>query len=269
MKKTTYCLITLLIGLFIFVFLYAMSQNREEEHLTIGVMLPHPIRCAEPITEIDFSMPNDASIAARIFSGLDIELTDSVDSPVLLIDSIYTKYVHTAVDDNILKIDVRLTDTSKKLNNVKSVTIIYPSQNFHPSSIKLIMPKWPLSRITSTHGILVITGLDVNNLQLYQNDILKMTDCHIDSAFFKLGGYARTRFKDCEINFMSLEMDDSFIKIDCCDSTSVIHKLDFKPVKNIKTDIYLNTANIDTLLWNRNDSAQITLRTKHPITIVK
>lgn len=262
MKKTTYAITALLIAIFMFVVIYVPITDHRTVSLTMGELYPYPIDYTEEIDEINLSVPNDASPFAKLFNGLEIEISDSLERPILLVDSIYRQFINVDTEENRMLLSVHPSEMEEP-QNIREIIV---NAN---SSLKIMLPEWTLKKITTTHAKLSVSGLDSDHLQIYCNDHLIMTDCHIDSAFFTLGGYAKCMLKDSEINFMQLDMEDNFIKIDCCDSSAVIHKLDFKPLKNVKTDVYLNPANIDTLIWNRNDSAQLTIRTKHPITLIK
>lgn len=261
MKKTTYAIIALSVVAILSIVIYVPVRDEHTRPLSVGELRPYPIGHTDGIDEIDFSMPNDDSILARIFSGVEVEISDTLSQPVLVVDTLYRQFVDVDIEGSRMMLSMKL-GAPMQIN----IREIYVAST---SSLKIMLPPWPLRKISSTHAKMSITGLDTDRLQLFCNDNLYLTDCRIDSAFFTLGGYAKCRFKESEINFMRLNMEDNFLKIDCCDSSAVIHKLDFKPLRNVKTDVYLNPANIDTLVWNRNDSAQLTLRMKHPIIIQK
>ncbi|MDE6556236.1 MAG: hypothetical protein K2K55_04655, partial [Duncaniella sp.] len=135
--------------------------------------------------------------------------------------------------------------------------------------IKLTLPKQPLSRISSTLRFIGIKGLQTGKLTLFSNHDLDLDNCQIDSLMLTASGSAKMKFKDSLVGYMRLRMEDNFLKINCCDSTGLIRKLDFITREGKKTDLYLNDANIDTLKWNPEKPTQLTIRTKHPINIVK
>lgn len=267
MKKTTYYIIGLvfvIIMTLICVTLYKVkSLSSHDFRPAICVV---PLETRERIDEVEFSSRDHTLEKDYLFYSISVELSDSIERPYLTIDSIFRKYVDISVRDNRLKLDIVHDPANEPQEKIERMINI---SAYYDQVIKIYLPRHPLTRISSTFGRLEISGLDTGKLTMFSNDHLNLENCHIDSLLLTAGGYAKMKFKDSTINYMRLHMEDNFIKINCCDSTALIKKLDFIACEGIKTDVYLNQANIDTLRWDPPQPTQLTVRIKNPINIVK
>lgn len=268
MKKTSYFLICLVI-----VVIATLAAITFYKIKSISGSNIKPAECniilspQGPIDEVEFSSKPKSTVEEYLLNnGVCIEMTDSVDRPVITVDSIFRDYINIRLTDNRLKLDV-----SRDLSNEPKARIheMLTICSYYDQSIRLVMPRHPLSRISSTFGMLEIRNLDTKKLTLFSNDRLFLTDCHIDSLILTAGGNAKMNFRDSAIDYMKLSMEDNFLKINCCDSSTLIKKVDFIARGNIKTNVFLNEANIDTFRWDPPEPTQLTVRIKHPINIVK
>lgn len=267
MKKTSYFLICLIIALLAVIASMAIYEIRSTKiysgTYTSSII---PLEVDEPINEVEFSMNIPKDMEPFFFSGVKIEINDSVEKPRLEVDSLIKKYINTRFYDKRLKVEVTMDEFDETREKMANIMIAGIRSSW---PLRLVLPPSPLHRISSTFGGIKITGLETDKLSLFSNDHLEMTDCHIDSLIQSAGGDAKLTFKDSSIEYMRLSMEDNFIKINCCDSSSLIKKVDFIARENIKTNVFLNEANIDTFRWDPAHATQLTVRIKHPINIVK
>lgn len=273
MKKTTYFIIGLVLVIILTLTcltLYKVRSLSLPEYKTSLCIIPletkEMVETQEKIEEVEFSSKNHSLDKDYLFYTISVVLNDSIEHPYLTIDSIFRKYLDISVRDGRLKLDIIKDPASEPQNKIQemiNVSILYDNV------IRLYLPRHPLTRVSSTFGRLEINGLDTKKLTMFSNDHLNLDNCHIDSLLLTAGGYAKMKFKDSTIDYMRLHMEDNFIKINCSDSTALIKKLDFIACEGIKTDVFLNQANIDTLRWDPPHPTQLTVRIKNPINIVK
>lgn len=267
MKRTSYIIICLVI---VIIITLACATAYKVKSLSLPDISPSlcviPLDIDEKIDEVEFSSTNHSLYKDYLFYAISVELSDSTERPYFTIDSIFRKYVDISVRDNRLKLDIVNEPMNEPRRRIEEMMQISSHYNH---VIRLYLPHHPLTRISSTFGRLEINGLDTRKLTMFSNDHLNLDNCNIDSLILTAGGYAKMKFKDSTIDYMRLQMEDNFIKINCSDSTALIKKLDFIACEGIKTDVYLNEANIDTFRWDPPHPTQLTVRIKHPINIVK
>lgn len=267
MKRSSYfiiCLVLVIVAALACVTVYKVrSLSVPDVSPSLCVI---PLDTHERIEEVEFSSINHSLYKDYLFYAISVELSDSTERPYFTIDSIFRKYVDISVRDNRLKLDIINDPMNEPRRRIEEMIQI---SSRYDHVIRLYLPRYPLARISSTFGRLEINGLDTKRLTMFSNDHLNMDNCHIDSLFLTAGGYAKMKFKDSVIDYMRLHMEDNFIKINCCDSSALIRKLDFIACEGIKNDVFLNEANIDTLRWDPPHPTQLTVRIKHPINIVK
>ena len=265
MKRTTYIIIGLMLaGLVGLVGLtsYIVRTHSAKEVKTTECIVP--LEFDSPIEEIEFLSRIELD-NGNMFSRISVEMSDSVESPYWIIDSLIRNYVDVSVMDHRLKIEM----VDEPLNGVgDKLDMMLNLYTYYNNNITLRLPSLPLKSISSDTGM-KICGLNTGKVKMYSRDHLNLYNCKIDSLMLTAKGTAKLTFKDSAIDYMRLHLNSNMLKIDCCDSTTLIRKLDFIARKGKKTDVYLNKANIDTLRWNQTDVSQLTLRMRQPINIVK
>ena len=262
MKKTTYILVSLaVLGLAASIIPTIIAYGNREE-FTTGHHRPCELGISEPISEVALSVLNKETHLAQMFNGLDIAISDTVVSPQLCVDSIFLRYLTTDFNNGKLSISLTLSDFKDKIVSISK-------RPKGPHSVRLTLPGNTLRNVATDYGRLSIRGLDTESLTLCIGSRLTLENCHIDSAFITTREYTKTKFKECSFEYMKIALKDNYIKIDCCDSTSLIKKLDLEPSEHLKTDLDLNEANIDTFRLDNDSRAKVNIRIKYPANLTK
>lgn len=265
MKRTTYIIIGLILTVLVGVAALSYFKMREySEREVSSSPCRLPLELDGTIEEVEFSSRH-AIYHDLIFNSIVIEMNDSVRNPYLTIDSLFRDYIDVSVLDHRLKLEMLsdpLDGDGDKSEMMLNLCIDYKNK------ITLYLPRLPLKSVTSD-APMRIRSLETDKIIMYSDGHLDLDSCRIDSLMLTAKGGAKLKFRDSAIDYMRLRLNSNFVKIDCCDSTAIIRKLDFTARKGKKTDVYLNQANIDTLRWDQTDVSQLTLRMRQPINIVK
>lgn len=258
MKKSSYLIILLVITIIGLSALLPHIIVDKKQELKTGIPISTVIDGdSSQIREIAITTKDSALIFTDLFKRLEVAVSDSIPAPIVTVDSAFCQFITPVLSGGRLQLQIS--------SNGKTISMISVKKR---SVIQLSLPVTCISYITSPFEQLEINGLDTHALRISGGRKLLMDNCNVSNISFFADVNLKINLSECNLNHASINTNGHSAKISC-DSTSLIHYLDFINQSDSKTELNLSEANVDTARWVQNGSGKLTLRLKKTITIIK
>lgn len=258
MKKSSYLIILLVIAAIGLSAILPIIIVDKKQDLKTGVPISTAIDGdSSPIREIAITTKDSGLIFTDLFKRLEIAVSDSIPAPIVTVDSAFCQFITPVLSGGQLQLQIS--------SNGKTITMISVRKR---AVIQLSLPVSCIFDITSPFEQLAINGLDTHALRISGGRKLLMDNCNVNDISIFADADIKIKLSECHLNHASINMGGHSARISC-DSTSLIHYLNFINQSDSKTELNLYEANVDTARWVQNGSGKLTLRLKNPITIIK
>ncbi len=263
MKRTTYIMIGALVAGFLCVTAfcaYILSHRVELRQIDLG---GEPAQIELPAFA---NLEVDTRIKGRVtymgdLKGVAVEERDSLAAPYLLTIDAHKECIKPVMNGDTLNLIVNFNAIADTINSANVI-------NFSDEGswlVKVVVPKGSLRSIKNYWHSLSLKDFDAKALSIKTDNRLNLTSCRIDSLYCR-SRIERLKFDKSSVGYMLMTSAPYDGKIDCCDGSGEIGRLEIKAHNSCDMD--LSKANVRSLVWiPEKESAQLHIRNNGPYEI--
>lgn len=277
MKRTTYIMLGAFIAGFILigaVCLFFISHQVPEAEYDRSSIISEETNIStveEPIAD-QFShiVYQNVTEGRRIitFKGLTVQMSDTVDAPVLHTVSSSEKIIDMTVRNDTLFLTADLSSLNDSLMKVPKLKRLINNMGLTTLPLSVILPQgMKLGSVTNRSNSVWLNDIRASRLNIRTGSDLTLDGCDIDTLRYYGRNLRDLKLSKSVIGLFTMSMPSHEVNVDCCDDSGFIKVMEVRGGKpaNSYAELYMTKANVGSLKWlPENDKATLNVIVNKP-----